>query len=207
MKKVTLDNKVIGYRDKNKLGYFNSKTPDSPFSNFYRPKKPLMICFNKQAQPMLGIDKQHKMGKFDSVEQLFAYGKAVEMRDLETARKVYHTHTNSSYVFKKLGRSVKNFDAAKWNKAGKKWMMAGMYAKYTQDDFAKRALIKTENLELVEANPYDKKWGIGRDINNFTKGTGKNYQGRLTQFVRDNYILEDQYKIDLTGLENNRQLN
>lgn len=205
MKQVLLQGKIIGYQEGGKLGYFNSKTPDSPFSNFYRPPKPLKICFNKHAKPMLGIDNNHKMGEFDSVEQFFAYGKAVEMHDLDTAKKIYHTHTNSSFVFKKLGRSVKNFDADKWNKEGKKWMLAGMYAKYTQDPFARHALLATKDLDLVEANPYDKKWGVGNDINHFANGTGKNYQGRLTSFVRDKYIITKQCDINLSGLKTDTQ--
>lgn len=160
-----MQGKIIGYQEDGKLGYFNSKTPDSPFSNFYRPPKPLKICFNKHAKPMLGIDNKHKMGKFDSVEQLFAYGKAVEMHDLETA----------------------------------------MYAKYTQDPFARQALLTTKDLDLVEANPYDEKWGIGKDINHFANGTGKNYQGRLTSFVRDKYIVTKQCDINLSGLKTDTQ--
>lgn len=45
-----------------------------------------------------------------------------------------------------------------------------------------------------------KKWGIGKDINHFANGTGKNYQGRLTSFVRDKYIMTKQCNINLSGL-------
>ena len=65
-------------------------------------------------------------------------------------------------------------------------MKLGMLAKFSQDDFAKRALIKTKGYKLGECNPYDKKWGLGVNINsNFDQALGQNKQGQLLMLVRD----------------------
>lgn len=185
MKQITLDGKTIGVLQNETIGYFNSATPDSPFSNFYQPQKPLELYW---ANGRLDYVKQKnaKTLKFDSVEQVFAYGKAVTMGDKASALKIIHTHTNNPSTFKYLGRQVKNFDPAKWDKAASRWMKLGMLAKFTQDDFAKHALIKTEGYKLGECNPYDKKWGLGVNINsNFDQALGQNKQGRLLMLVRD----------------------
>lgn len=185
MKRITLDGKMIGVLQNKTIGYFNSVTPDSPFSNFYQPQKPLELYW---ANGRLDYVKQKnaKTLKFDSVEQVFAYGKAVTMGDKASAFKIIHTHTNKPSTFKYLGRQVKNFDPAKWDKAAGKWMKLGMLAKFSQDDFAKRALIKTEGYKLGECNPYDKKWGLGVNINsNFDQALGQNKQGQLLMLVRD----------------------
>lgn len=194
MKQITLDGKTIGVLQNKTIGYFNSATPDSPFSNFYQPQKPIELYWANGRLDYVE-QKNAKILKFDSVEQVFAYGKAVTMGDKASALKIIHTHTNKPSTFKYLGRQVKNFDPAKWDKAAGKWMKLGMLAKFNQDDFAKRALIKTEGYKLGECNPYDKKWGLGVNINsNFDQALGQNKQGQLLMLVRD----ELQYKGQLT---------
>lgn len=181
--KIELDGKTIGILQQDTVGYFNSDTPDSPFSNFYKTAKPFNLYFaNGQLgyKPVQGAQKL----PFSCVEQVFAYGKAVTMGDKESAKKIINAQSNRPSTYKYLGRAVKNFDATKWKIVAPKWMKLGMLAKFSQDDFAKRALAKVKNYKLGECNPYDNTWGLGIRINNnFALAMGQNKQGKILMQV------------------------
>jgi ribA/ribD-fused uncharacterized protein len=49
----------------------------------------------------------------------------------------------------------------KWSLIVGHIVAAGNYAKFTQHDALKEFLLSTGDKILVEANPYDKNWGIG----------------------------------------------
>ena len=137
---------------------------------------------------------------FDSVEQIFAFGKAVSMRDRIAAKKIYDypsMHSNyKSSAFKYLGRSVKNYNEDIWRELAPKYMKLGMLAKFDQDSFSRNALKTVGDKSLAEANPYDHKWGVGLSINKLKKMTDidsvvnnrNNLQGKLLTKVKDELI-------------------
>lgn len=183
-----VDGKVVGILDKdNNLAYFHSDTPDSPLSNLYSSKDGFNLYYkNHKMSPVKseGAKPYH----FFSVEQVFAFGKALAMHDTENAKNIYSVKPDFAQthpaVFRTLGRNVKNFDPKVWAKQADVWMKAGMEAKFTQDPFAKKVLKQTANFNLMEANPYDKKWGIGQSIyDDHRFATGQNKQGKNTKEV------------------------
>lgn len=182
---IKMDGKVIGIydEDSNNLAYFHSDTPDSPFSNLYQPKNGFnLYAYNGKMQ--VNQAKGAKTYHFNSVEQVFAFGKALSMHDKESAKKIYQTNSYPA-IYRKLGRSVKNFDPQVWDSASTKWMKLGMLAKFSQDPYSKRALQMTKNINLVEANPYDRTWGIGKNIHqDFGHYQAQNKQGQTLMRVR-----------------------
>ena len=181
---VKVDGKIVGKLDpkSNNLAYFHSATPDSPLSNLYVPEQGFNLYYKNgkfAAENAKGAKKFH----FSSVEQVFAFGKALTMKDKETARNTYmikpEVAKKDPAIFRRLGRSVKHFDSTKWDKMADKWMTLGMKAKFEQDDFSKRTLKVVQNYNLVEANPYDRTWGIGRGVtDDFSTYKGQNKQGK-----------------------------
>lgn len=182
---IKMDDKVIGIYDKdsNNLAYFHSDTPDSPFSNLYQPKNGFnLYAYNgkMQVNPAKGAKTYH----FNSVEQVFAFGKALSMHDKESAKKIYQTNSYPA-IYRKLGRSVKNFDPQVWQDASTQWMKLGMLAKFSQDPYCRKALKATKGINLVEANPYDRTWGIGKNIHqDFGYYQAQNKQGQTLMKVR-----------------------
>ena len=90
---------------------------------------------------------------------------------------------------KRLGRSVKNFDKDLWEKVCRKIVYDGNKAKFSQNPTMKAELMATGELEIVEASPYDKIWGIGlheTDPRAWDKATwqGKNWLGIEIMKVR-----------------------
>lgn len=92
-------------------------------------------------------------------EQAFMLCKATVFNDAVSYDKL--TRTTNPAEAKKIGRAIKNFDAAEWDK----WKLSAMYDanfyKYTQNPKLLQLLLDTGDAELVEASPKDNVWGSG----------------------------------------------
>jgi ribA/ribD-fused uncharacterized protein len=62
---------------------------------------------------------------------------------------------------KKLGRTIRHFDAATWNQHATSIVATGNLHKFSQNELLKDFLLQTGNKILVEASPADTIWGIG----------------------------------------------
>lgn len=96
---------------------------------------------------------------YNCAEQYMMAQKAIHFGDVKTAKKVMEASDPS--VQKKLGREVKPYDEDKWNAVAKEVVYKGNLAKFTQNKMLLKKLMETEGTTLVEASPYDNKWGIG----------------------------------------------
>lgn len=124
-----------------------------PFSNWYPAK------FNADV-PFYATDKIiQALTHFNCSEQYMMYMKAMTFNDYETASKILYS--DSPKEQKALGRTVKNFDAAVWDKISYDIVYTACKHKFTQNPQLLKALHDTEGTILVEASPYDKIWGIG----------------------------------------------
>jgi ribA/ribD-fused uncharacterized protein len=92
---------------------------------------------------------------------------------------------------KQLGRKVKNYNDEAWNAVAKDVVYKANHAKFTQNPELYEKLMASEG-ELVEASPYDKKWGIGLredDVRAQDKSTwcGTNWLGEVLTQLRDDF--------------------
>ena len=62
---------------------------------------------------------------------------------------------------KRIGRNVRNFDSAVWDREKQNAVLSGNYAKFTQNPAMKHLLLSTGNKRLAEACPLDPVWSIG----------------------------------------------
>ena len=91
---------------------------------------------------------------------------------------------------KKLGRLVKNFNPAIWDKSKVEIVVKGNEQKFLQHQSLKEFLLNTGNKILVEASPVDNIWGIGlaadnKAVNNPLLWRGENLLGFALMEVRD----------------------
>ena len=121
--------------------------------------------------------------KFPTSEHLFMYIKAVHFKDWETAEKI--VNAKSPKEAKDLGREVKNFDEKEWEHVREDAMFTALVSRSYYDDMFKDVLLNPyfENLEFVEASPFDRIWGIGLgeeeyNANIRTRWLGKNLLGK-----------------------------
>lgn len=126
--------------------------------------------------------------QYNTVEQHMMYNKALCFKDLATAELILKTLDPAKQ--KALGRSVKNFSDEIWDKFKIDVVFEGCFEKFTQNRNLLPILLETKDLELVEASPYDKIWGIGmgvenENITNKSKWNGQNLLGKVLSSVRD----------------------
>lgn len=98
--------------------------------------------------------------------------------------------TSSPSLQKKLGRLVENFNEDEWNSVCKDVVYRGNLAKFSQNESLKEKLLSTGSRVLVEANPYDKIWGVGlaaddTRIDDPDNWKGMNWLGEVIMKVRD----------------------
>jgi ribA/ribD-fused uncharacterized protein len=127
---------------------------------------------------------------FNSAEQYMMYRKAVLFKDEEIAKKILKTHSPKEQ--KALGREVRHFEQEKWEKYCQKFVYEGNYAKFTQNESLKKALLSTIGT-LVEASPVDPIWGVGLAeddprIKDRSTWKGKNWLGEILTQVRDELL-------------------
>jgi ribA/ribD-fused uncharacterized protein len=129
--------------------------------------------------------------KYTSTEQHMMYNKAVLFNDLHIAGKILKT--SNTKEIKALGRKVRNFDQKVWDQMHTFIVLEGNYEKFIQNENLADILVATEGLELVEASPYDKIWGVGLavdhpDIIHKDKWRGTNLLGKVLTDVRAEII-------------------
>lgn len=143
--------------------YSGLKNSYQDFSNF--TKTPFTVHLNGQPTT------------FPTVEHYFHYQKANLFNDRSS--KIAILNTPDPLQAKRIGRQVNNFDPKAWNAVAEKHIANGMYLKFSQHPDLKEKLLATGNEDLLEANPYDNKYGIGRD------GKGQNLTGKCLMRVRE----------------------
>ena len=142
------------------------------------------VFSNFQHCPSLIIDGI----KWQNCEAAFMFFKAKHFKDFEIAEKI-KKETNPAEA-KKLGRLVKNYNDAEWEKVRYSYMYKVNLAKYTQNSLFFETLMNTKELVLVEANGRpDNIWSCGLyadndKILNEKNWTGKNLLGEVLMEIR-----------------------
>lgn len=126
--------------------------------------------------------------EYNCCEQFMMAQKALLFNDLESHKMIMYSKSPDEQ--KAFGRRVKNFDKDKWETVCRKIVFDGNYAKFTQNKKMLDELMYTEDLEIVEASPYDKIWGVGlhetdERILDKSQWQGLNWLGIALMEVRD----------------------
>lgn len=129
--------------------------------------------------------------RYSHVEQYMMYHKALTFDDKDTALEVLGTKCPKEC--KSLGRKVKNFNNDKWDLVKYHIVASACYLKFNQNEEIRKILLSTGDLELVEASPYDRIWGIGFFANEALQNVdkwGANLLGKCLMEARE--ILDEQ---------------
>lgn len=123
---------------------------------------------------------------FLCVEQEMMMAKAMTFGDEETGMKILAA--KNPREMKDLGRQVKNFDPALWDRLKYGFVFAACAKKFSDHEDLQDLLLGTGDAILVEASPYDAVWGIGmsKDDPNFLNQAlwGQNLLGQVLMDIR-----------------------
>ena len=131
---------------------------------------------------------------FQSAEHYMMWSKARLFEDGDAARAVLAA--SSPAHAKRIGRSVKNFDEARWVSERLHVVVRGSVAKFSQNQALTSYLRNTKQRVLVEASPVDRIWGVGLDAahehaQNPLEWRGLNLLGFALMRAREQLFNED----------------
>lgn len=141
-------------------------------------------CFSQWWQAPFTVDGI----TYKTAEHWMMAGKARLFNDDVILQKILLVNTPDEA--KKLGRQVKNFDAAAWDTHKFDLVVNGNHHKFSQHPALKTFLLNTHDRILVEASPMDRIWGIGmaasnEHVENPLQWRGHNLLGYALMVVRD----------------------
>lgn len=149
---------------------------ESVFSNFH----PCNIEFNFR-------DKDREV---ETSEQMFMLFKANMFRDFESAEEIIDSP--NPMMTKSIGRGVKNYDDRRWSLKRYDYMKQALFLKFSQNAELYDRLLKTGDMYLVEASPYDSIWGVKLSVNDSrikkqSQWKGDNLLGKALMEVREKF--------------------
>ncbi|MBM4778792.1 MAG: NADAR family protein [Archangiaceae bacterium] len=112
-------------------------------------------CFSQWSPCRFVVDG----GEYVNAEQFMMASKARLFGDREMLTRILAE--GSPAKVKALGRQVRHFDAAVWERHRFDAVAFGSHAKFSQNEDLKAHLLSTGQSILVEAAPRDRIWGIG----------------------------------------------
>lgn len=113
---------------------------------------------------------------YRTIEHYFQSAKFIS-DDFEYGQKIINAKTPGKA--KGLGRGNSKSLKKDWNESRVDIMYEGLKAKFTQNKDLMQLLLSTEDKELIENNPSDSFWGIGKNQQ------GKNMLGKLLMKLRE----------------------
>lgn len=135
-------------------------------------------------------DLPFKVGniEYGTMEQYMMDQKAKVFGDCEIQEKIMDSVDPETA--KRLGREVKGFNRAIWDKVKYTIVLTGNYYKFAENKPLRDYLLSTSNKIIVEASPYDNIWGIAisKDeeiAKNPYKWKGKNLLGFALMELRN----------------------
>lgn len=125
--------------------------------------------------------------EYNCAEQYMMAQKAILFGDTGIHSKIMACKEPSTQ--KSLGKKVSGFDLTTWQQNAKLIVYRGNLAKFSQNPNLYEYLVATGDLEIVEASPEDKIWGIGLhesnpDVHDKSKWQGTNWLGEVIMAVR-----------------------
>lgn len=138
-----------------------------------------------------------------SAEEAMMLSKALLFDD-QTSFNLIRKASGNPKEQKRLGRLVKNYDEAKWAEERLKIVTNINYDKFSKNEDLKELLLLTASMEIVEASPVDRIWGIGMCLGDPNlldrKLWGQNLLGKAIVTARA-LIFDDEYKKKLTPIQ------
>lgn len=154
------------------IGFFHKDEENGCFSNWYPAEFDYAGKHYKNAEQFMMFQKAWQFHRFDIAQEI------LETPDPQKAKQLARDIKVSSDVWER------------WDKTCRAIVKKGVKAKFAQSADLLDALLGTGEKLIAECSPYDKRWGIGIDIEDpdrfdVTKWKGSNYLGVILMEVRE----------------------
>lgn len=181
--KLIVDNKEYGIDDLDKL------PEDIKPAKLFTPANNKKVGFFRKYSPLSNhhiAPEKIRNVLYNCNEQFYVHQKAKHFGDHLTAKRIMETTDPAEQ--KRLSKSIENVNERDWDKIKDSVMKEGLYAKFSQNKDLRDFLLDTGKKEIVECNPFDRYWGVGKSL--FDKDVWQNNQlhgnklGKLLMEIR-----------------------
>lgn len=193
---VLRDDKLLV--DSQEYGIDNLNELPVKLENLFTPSNKTTLGFYKKYSPLSNHHPAKQVVnniEYNCNEQYYLHKKAIHFGDHFTAKKI--KNEDDPIIQKRLSKKIENVNEKEWSKIKDKIMFDGLAAKFSQNANLKHFLLNTGNKVIVECNPYDKYWGIGRSLYDHEVWSNKNLPGNRMGKL----LMELRSNISLKGLE------
>ena len=171
-----------GTNDPVMIGFFHENEAYGCLSNWYPAEFDYAGCHFANSEQFMMYHKVLMFHKYDLADQIMRTSDPVKCKKIAVQK-------------------FPEFDSDLWEKTCRTIVKRGVKAKFSQNADILKTLLSTGNALLAECSPYDKKWGIGIDINDpdrfvIAKWKGKNLLGRILMEIREELRQEIQSSLD-----------
>ncbi|CAL2044047.1 unnamed protein product [Caenorhabditis brenneri] len=174
----------------------------SVFSNFH----PAEFIASPMEQLLKNTKIKSRQLQFSCSEQYFMYHKAIFVGDEDIADRIL-TESDPKEM-KMLGRMLEMSEEQfeKWTEISRDVMFHACLEKFSQNEKCRKFLFRTHGMNLAEASPTDKIWGIGLDsadkrCEDPKLWRGKNWLGEVLDRVREELWDKKEYKKERDQIE------
>lgn len=122
------------------------------------------------------------------MEQYMMFTKAEIFGDVDAMSNIINNPGFHPAEHKKMGRTVRNFNEATWDRLSMRVVVMGNLCKFTQNFELRDILMSTIGKMLVGSSPTDRIWGIGYDKHNAMANMdtwGQNKLGKALMLTRN----------------------
>lgn len=189
--KLHINNQVFTYDTLEKVPpYVKERVMNPPSS---KQSDTVEVFFHEQS-PLSNFHKTQLVineKQFNSVEQYLTYRKALLFQAQEVADDVLMM--TEPVLMKRKTKRLPGYSESKWNEEAPAILSEALFAKFTQNDLLKQALLATDSRILGEASPGDTLFGIGlslfnRNVLDIKKWRGRNLQGEVLMQIRQRLV-------------------
>lgn len=113
---------------------------------------------------------------YKTAEHFMMVEKAKLFNDLDKVQEILDADDPGKV--KSIGRSVRNFDQAAWDKRKVEIAIRGNFEKFKQNEELGEFLRNTKERILVEASPVDRIWGVGLEMKDLRIEDPANWLGQ-----------------------------
>ncbi len=156
--------------------FINKYTIESFVSSFDSKNPPKCVAFWHEYEENGIFSQWHKTSfecngrKYVTAEQYMMSEKALLFEDFDSYKKIMREENPQEC--KRLGKLVKNFDQAKWNKVFREIIFTGNFLRAQHDIDFLDALLETGDDVLIEASPLDDIYGAGIEAKDLLDSSG-----------------------------------
>uniref|UniRef100_A0A1I7UQF0 DUF1768 domain-containing protein n=1 Tax=Caenorhabditis tropicalis TaxID=1561998 RepID=A0A1I7UQF0_9PELO len=185
------------------MGTRRIRRSDGDFTLFFRKVSPFSNHHPAEFDSNQAINFRETK-RFSCTEQFYMYNKASLLKDTELMEAVLESESPREMKTMCSKNNLRGWSDSVWNEHKENVMYKGCLAKFQASRELRYALFLSTGSQLIECNPYDSIWGIGKDLEaaeSSSLDSGQNLLGKILDRVREELWENEIYREEREEIE------